>query len=61
MAGWQCMFDQVLDQTIDSWLRVRTRGGGVGGLEVKALNQTVRDVGSSPALCYIFLLSISSL
>ena len=30
------------------------RGSSAGGLKVKALAQTARDVGSSPAWCYTF-------
>ena len=31
------------------------RGSGAGGLKVKALGQTLRDVGSSPTQHYTFL------
>ena len=40
----------------DSW-RVEARQESAGGLKVRALAQTVRDAGSSPACCSIFLVS----
>ena len=57
----QCKFDQVLDQTIKLLVkRLRTEEVSAGGLKAKALTQTVRDVGSSPAWHYIFLSKIHS-
>ena len=43
-----------LTQTIDSWIRVKTRSESAGGLKVRALTQTARDAGLSPAWCSIF-------
>ena len=52
-----CMFDQVLDQTIDPCqLRAKEmkRGSSAGGLKIKALTQNARDAALSPAQCYTF-------
>ena len=38
----------------DSWIRVKARQESAGGLKVRALTQTVRGAGSSPAQCSIF-------
>ena len=38
----------------DSWMKVKARQESVGSLKVRALTQTVRDAGSSPAQHSIF-------
>ena len=40
--------------TTESWIRVKAGQESADGLKVRALTQTVRGAGSSPAQCSIF-------